>query len=247
MVKKAPPEKLPPPKLVVTRAEARAQLESRIEKGRELRALEIGSKEELDRAQSERSGVPMSELAYDALLARDGTGSIYVPVTNFEEGDLGAVREMLTHPFTIPGLGDAGAHSTMICDASFPTYLLSYWANTAPQDQRLPVEWVVKRQCADTAAFVGLLDRGVLAPGYRADVNVIDIDRLAIGLPEMQYDLPANGKRLVQHTRGYVATLVAGEVVCREGEPTGALPGRLVRGAQAAPVEGAPAPTATIA
>jgi N-acyl-D-aspartate/D-glutamate deacylase len=142
---------------------------------------------------------------------------------------------MLVHPLTVPGLGDAGAHCTMICDGSFPTYLLSYWGLAAPADQRLPIEWIVKRQCADTAALVGLHDRGVLAPGYRADCNVVDLATLSIGTPEMLYDLPAGGRRLVQRATGYDATVVAGAVTFRGGAATGALPGALVRGAQPAP------------
>ncbi|HXY93124.1 MAG TPA: amidohydrolase family protein [Acidimicrobiia bacterium] len=169
---------------------------------------------------------------YDTLLSHDGHGAIYVPVMNFVEGDMCATREMLVHPLTVPGLGDAGAHCTMICDGSFPTYLLQFWGRDAPDGERLPIEWIVKQQCADTAALVGLGDRGVLAPGWRADVNVIDLDALAIGAPEMLHDLPAGGRRLVQRATGYRATLVAGEVVTRDGEPTGALPGRLVRGAR---------------
>jgi N-acyl-D-aspartate/D-glutamate deacylase len=182
-----------------------------------------------------RQGTTAAELAYDLLTTGDGTATLYVPVTNFVERDMRAVRAMLEHPLTVPGLGDAGAHCTMICDGSFPTYLLSHWAFTAPEAERFPVEWVVKRQCADTAELVGLHDRGVLAPGRRADINLIDPDRLAIGAPEMRYDLPAGGKRLVQRARGYHTTFVAGVPVMADGEPTGARPGALVRGAQAAP------------
>jgi N-acyl-D-aspartate/D-glutamate deacylase len=186
-------------------------------------------------SQAARLGVHIAEVAYDALLERDGRGMIYVPIFNYLDSDLGAVREMLEHPLTVPGLGDAGAHCTMICDASFPTFLLSFWGYAAPADQRFPVEWIVKRQCADTAALVGLLDRGVLAPGYRADLNLIDPSALMISPPEMLHDLPAGGKRLVQRVRGYRATVVAGEIVYRDGEPTGTLPGTLVRGAQPTP------------
>jgi N-acyl-D-aspartate/D-glutamate deacylase len=110
--------------------------------------------------------------------------------------------------------------------------LLQFWGRDAPASDRLPIEWIVQRQCADTAALVGLHDRGVLAPGKRADINVVDFDALAVSAPEMLSDLPAGGKRLVQRATGYRATLVAGEVVMRDGEPTGALPGRLVRGAR---------------
>jgi N-acyl-D-aspartate/D-glutamate deacylase len=170
--------------------------------------------------------------AYDALLADEGRGAIYVPVMNFVGGDLDATREMLVHPLTVPGLGDAGAHCTMICDGSFPTYMLQYWTRDAGPGERLPVEWAVQQQCADTAALVGLGDRGTLTPGKRADLNLIDYDALAIAAPEMLHDLPAGGKRLVQRASGYRATLVAGEVVMRDGEATDARPGRLVRGAR---------------
>ena len=170
--------------------------------------------------------------AYDVLLQDGGTGVVYVPVMNYEQGDMAAVREMLVHPRSVPGLGDAGAHCTMICDASFATYLLQYWTREAPEDQRLGVEWVVQQQAAATAATVGLLDRGVLAPGYRADINLIDLDRVGISTTEMLHDLPAGGKRLVQRAEGYHATIVAGEVIRLDNQDTGALPGRLVRGAQ---------------
>jgi len=172
--------------------------------------------------------------AYDVLLEGDGTGIVYVPVMNYVEGDARAVREMLLHPRSVPGLGDAGAHCTMICDASFCTYLLQYWTREAPEDQRLPVEWVVQRQAAATAAAVGLRDRGLLAPGYRADLNLIDLDRVGITSTQMLHDLPAGGKRLVQHADGYVATVVAGQLIRRDGIDTGALPGQLVRGARSA-------------
>ena len=186
-------------------------------------------------AEATRRGVPLAELVYDALVANDGRGAIYVPIMNFEEGDLGAVRAMLAHPLTVPGLGDAGAHCTLICDASFPTFMLTYWGRDAPESQRFPIEWVVQQQCAATAGLVGLQDRGVLAPGYRADINLIDLDRLGVGQPEMLSDLPAGGRRLVQRAVGYVATYVAGTLVRSGGELTGALPGRLVRGPQDAP------------
>ncbi|MCD9624479.1 N-acyl-D-amino-acid deacylase family protein [Rhabdothermincola salaria] len=172
--------------------------------------------------------------AYDALLADEGRGVLYVPIMNFTDGDLAAVREMLVHPRTVPGLGDAGAHCTMICDASFPTHLLQYWGRDVAEDQRLGVEWVVARQAAATAALVGLGDRGTLQVGKRADVNLIDLDALTLHNPEMRYDLPAGGKRLVQRVDGYRATIVAGEVVRADGEDTGALPGQLVRGARPA-------------
>jgi N-acyl-D-aspartate/D-glutamate deacylase len=189
------------------------------------------------KARAEQLGVTPAEVAYDALLAFDGEGCIYVPVANFVDRDLAITREMLVHPLTIPGLGDGGAHCTIISDASFATFLLTHWARDAAPSERIPVEFVIQRQCADTARMVGLLDRGVVAPGYKADLNIIDFDNLSIGRPEMIYDLPANGKRLVQRATGYVATIVSGAVAFRDGEPTGSLRGQLVRGAQPAPVQ----------
>ena len=174
--------------------------------------------------------------AYDVLLANNGNGRIYVPVMNYVEGDLRATREMIAHPHTVPGLGDAGAHCTMICDASFPTWMLQFWGRDVADDQRFALEWIVKQQAHDTAQTVGLDDRGSLQPGMRADINLIDLDALAVGVPEMLRDLPADGKRLVQRANGYRSTIVAGTVVMNDGVPTGQLPGRLVRGAQPAPI-----------
>ena len=179
------------------------------------------------------TGRSVFDVALDALLASDGLGRLYLPVMNYADGTMAATREMLTNPNTVPGLGDAGAHCTLICDASMPTFMLSYWARDASTENRLPIEFAVKRQTADTADLVGLHDRGRLVVGARADVNVIDHDALSVGSPEMVADLPAGGKRLVQKASGYTATLVAGEVVTRAGDDTGARPGRLVRGARA--------------
>jgi N-acyl-D-aspartate/D-glutamate deacylase len=141
------------------------------------------SPDECIKRQAARDGTSVYALAYDALVAHDGRGALMVPVNNFASGTQREVREMLAHPLTVPGLGDAGAHCTMICDGSFPTYLATYWSRDAAIDDRLPIEWVVRRQCADTAALVGLHDRGVLAPGYRADINLIDFDSLRISIP----------------------------------------------------------------
>ena len=144
---------------------------------------------------------------------------------------------MIAHPGTVPGLGDGGAHVSIISDASFPTYLLMRWAKPRNPDG-FDLGWLVKRQTSDTARLMGMTDRGVIAPGFKADLNVIDMDRLGLEAPVMNHDLPAGGKRLLQRTRGYVATIVAGQVVYRNGEPTGALPGRLVRGRAALMAEG---------
>jgi N-acyl-D-aspartate/D-glutamate deacylase len=188
-------------------------------------------------ARAAASVMSPAALAYELMLSNDGRELLYMPFNNWVDHNLDVVREMLAHPYTVPGLGDAGAHCGLICDASFPTFLLTYWARDRKFDQ-LPIEYLVKRQTKDTAELVGLNDRGVLRPGYKADANVINMADLQIGRPMAVYDLPADGRRLVQHATGYVATVVAGEIVMRAGEHTGALPGRLVRGAREVSAEG---------
>ncbi|MFZ0251805.1 MAG: amidohydrolase family protein [Acidimicrobiales bacterium] len=174
-------------------------------------------------------GVDPAALLLDLLSENDGRNFLYTPFSNYADGNLDACGEMLAHPLTLLGLGDGGAHVGLISDASFPTYALSHWARDRARD-RLPVGQVVQQLTSATAAAVGLHDRGVLAPGLRADVNVIDFDRLSCAAPVMAYDLPAGGKRLLQGAHGYRATIVAGRITYCDGEPTGALPGRLVRG-----------------
>ena len=180
-------------------------------------------------------GVRPEELALDHLLTNGGRGMLYLPFLNYANGSLDPSFEMLNHPDTVPGLSDGGAHVGMICDGSFPTSNLTLWTRDRTRGPKLPLETMVRMQSHDTAAALGLHDRGVVAPGYRADLNVIDYERLTLGAPSVAYDLPAGGRRLVQRADGYVATIVAGKVTYRDGQPTGALPGRLLRGAQAAP------------
>jgi N-acyl-D-aspartate/D-glutamate deacylase len=177
-------------------------------------------------------GIEPAELLLDLLAENDGRNFLYTPFSNYADGNLDACGEMLAHPLTVLGLGDGGAHVGLISDASFPTYALSHWARDRAHG-RLPLGQVVEQLTSVTAGAVGLPDRGVLAPGLRADLNVIDFDHLACAAPVMAYDLPAGGKRLLQGSHGYCATLVAGTVTYRDGEPTGALPGRLVRGGRA--------------
>ena len=168
------------------------------------------------------------------LLADNGRAFLFAPFANYAHGHLDACHDMLAHPHTVPGLGDGGAHVSVISDGSFPTYLLSHWGRDRARG-RFDLGWLVKRQTADTARTVGLLDRGLVAPGYRAHLNVIDMDRLRVRAPVMADDLPAGGQRLLQRADGYVATVVAGVATYRDGEATGALPGRLVRGPQMVP------------
>ncbi len=185
-------------------------------------------------AQAQRSGRDPLDLAYDLLLEGNGHAFLYLPSLNWADGNLDAVGEMLAAPHTVVGLADGGAHVGTICDASFPTTLLALW--TRDRDHgRLDLPFAIERHTRATARAVGLLDRGVLAPGYRADVNVIDYEHLTARRPEIVHDLPAGGRRLVQAADGYVATIARGEVTYENGIATDALPGRLIRGPQSAP------------
>ncbi len=179
-------------------------------------------------AEAQATGRTTLEMLYDALLEQEGRALLYFPLYNFTDLDLEAVRTMLTHPLALPGLSDGGAHVGTICDASFPTYLLSHWGRDRAQG-RIPIEALIKLQTHDTARFVGLHDRGTVEVGGRADLNIIDLERLSLRSPHMVADLPAGGRRLMQHAEGYRATLVNGVVIAREGVLTGARPGRLVR------------------
>jgi N-acyl-D-aspartate/D-glutamate deacylase len=183
-------------------------------------------------AQAERAGKRPEELAYDWMLADDGRALILFPFLNYAEDNLEPALAMMRHPHTILGLGDGGAHVGMICDGSFPTSMLTHWTRDRTRGEKLPLEWVIKAQCRDTAEAVGLLDRGLLKPGYKADLNVIDYDHLTLHRPGVAYDLPAGGRRLVQRADGYAANVVSGQITYRNGEPTSALPGKLIRGAQ---------------
>lgn len=176
-------------------------------------------------------GCTPEELCYDILVSGEGRGMIYTPISNYAYGSLDAVREMIAHDHTVPGLSDGGAHVGTICDASFPSFLLQYWARDRDSDG-FDLSYVIAQQTSATARAVGLHDRGYVLPGYRADINVIDVDRLHLHKPEMHHDLPAGGKRLLQRVDGYRHTFVNGVETYRDGEATGALPGRLIRGGQ---------------
>ncbi|HEX3795382.1 MAG TPA: amidohydrolase family protein [Acidimicrobiales bacterium] len=187
-------------------------------------------------AMAQREGRSSTEVLYDLMLQRDGRELLYLPLLDYAAGNLDAVREMLVHPATVLGLGDGGAHCGVLCDASLPTFMLAHWARDRDRGAKLPVEQVVHLQTQRTAALYGFADRGLLAPGFLADVNVIDHDALTLEPPEMVYDLPASGKRMIQRARGYVATVKSGTVVRQHDESTGELPGRLLRGPQPAPI-----------
>jgi N-acyl-D-amino-acid deacylase len=178
------------------------------------------------------AGVAPVELFYDLMLEDEGRAMLLLPIYNYAWENHDAIREMLTHPQSVSGLSDGGAHCGMICDASIPTYLLTHWARDRVRGERLPLEWVVKKQTRDTATLYGLGDRGVLEAGLRADINVIDFDNLRLDSPTMVHDLPAGGRRLLQQAEGYDYTVVAGQVTRDHGVDTEARPGRLVRGAR---------------
>jgi N-acyl-D-aspartate/D-glutamate deacylase len=174
-------------------------------------------------------GVSAAELAYDMLLQDEGRQKFYFPLYNYTDNNLEVVREMMTHPAALLGLGDAGAHCGYICDASYPTYLIKHWARERSRGERLSLEFLVHAQTQRNARALGMFDRGVIQPGMKADINLIDVERLDLSAPTLLHDLPAGGRRLVQTAQGYVATLVSGQVVMQEGQATGALPGQLVR------------------
>jgi N-acyl-D-aspartate/D-glutamate deacylase len=177
---------------------------------------------------AKREGRAPDEVAYDLLIANDGGNILFSPFANFVDGNLDACGEMIGHRDCLMGLGDGGAHVGFISDASFPTYLLTHWGRDRKYG-RFDVAWLVKRYTSDNAHAVGLKDRGIIAPGMKADLNVIDFDRLALAQPTMAFDLPAGGRRLLQRARGYAATIVSGKTTYREGVATEALPGRLIR------------------
>lgn len=187
-------------------------------------------------ARAQRAGVTPEELAYDLMLEHGGRNMLYVTLCNYEHGSLETSRAMMRHPAAVLGLGDGGAHCGTICDGSFPTFMLAYWVRDRTRGERLTLAESVRMLCRDTARAVGLLDRGVIAPGYKADVNVIDLDHLHLYAPEVVHDLPTGGRRLVQRADGYSATIVSGQITRRDGFATDCLPGRLVRGQQAGPV-----------
>ena len=183
-------------------------------------------------ARAAREDRDPEDLVYDMLLEKGGKTILYRPLSNYADGNLDAIGEMMQHPDTLVSLGDGGAHVGVLCDASTMTYMLTHWTRDRTRGEKVPLPWAVKRITSDNARAIGLNDRGLLQAGYKADINVIDYDRLAIGYPEVAYDLPSGGRRLIQKSEGIEATIVAGQTVYRNGESTGNYPGRLIRGPQ---------------
>lgn len=182
-----------------------------------------------------REGRKADEVLYEFMLKDNARELLLLPLFNYSNHDLEPQRAMIEHPRSLISLGDGGAHCGLICDASLTTFLLTHWVRDRKRGPRLPIETAVHRTTQHTAAFYGLHDRGVIAPGYKADLNLIDFDRLALRRPEMAYDLPGDARRLLQKADGYDVKIVSGEVVMEMAEPTGAVPGKLLRGPQARP------------
>lgn len=185
-------------------------------------------------ARAAAAGVSPQEYAYDLLCRDEGKGFIYLPILNYAEGNLDFLHPLQHADDTVNSLSDGGAHCGTICDAASPTFMLEHWVKSRKRGARISLEKAIKRQCRDTALLYGLEDRGVIAPGYLADLNVIDMDALKLGKPWLAFDLPAGGKRLLQKATGYVATIKNGTVTFRDGRWTGETPGGLIRGPQRA-------------
>ncbi len=185
-------------------------------------------------ARAEAKGVTPDEYAYDLLCRNEGTGFIYLPILNYADGNLDFLEALQGSEDCVNSLSDGGAHCGTICDAASPTFMLQHWVRDRKRGGRLGLEAAVKRQCLDTARLYGLDDRGMIAPGYMADLNVIDFDNLKLGRPWLAFDLPAGGKRLLQKAEGYVVTIKSGVVTFRDGQWSGETPGGLIRGPQRA-------------
>ena len=181
------------------------------------------------KAIAKKQNISPQEVAYDCLLEKEGKALIYHPLFNYLPGNLDFVEKMLNHPYSISGLGDAGAHCGAISDASFPTTLIQHWGRDRTRGKKIPLEKLISMQTLETSRLLGITDRGVLKEGYKADINVIDFDNLTLHEPEVLHDLPAGGRRLVQKASGYEYTIVSGQIAFENGEATGALNGRLIR------------------
>lgn len=184
-------------------------------------------------ARAAAAGQTPESFVYDVMLQNDGQQLLYFPLSNYGKYSFDMMHEMLNHPRTHASLSDGGAHVGTVSDANFPTYMLTHWVRDRSRGSKLRLEEAVRKQTSENAMLYGLNDRGVLAPGKKADVNIIDFDALHLHAPYMAFDLPTGGKRLLQKADGYRATIVSGEVIVENGEMTSARPGKLVRGPQA--------------
>ena len=202
------------------------------------------SAEQSVEARARASGVSAEEYAYDFMMRNGGTGMLYFPLLNYANGNLDFLEEALDSEDCVNSLSDGGAHCGTICDAAATTFMLQHWVRDR-QGKRIPLEQAIKRQCHDTARLYGFEDRGVLAPGLLADLNVIDFESLALQLPTVAFDLPAGGRRLLQQAKGYDFTIKSGRVTFHNGQPTGDYPGRVIRGPQPAPSVTSPPVSAT--
>lgn len=187
-------------------------------------------------ARAAAAGVDPASYAYDLLCRDDATGFAYLPILNYADGNLDFLESLQRSDDTVNSLSDGGAHCGTICDAASPTFMLQHWVRDRRRGNRIPLEHAIRRQCRDTALLYGLEDRGLLAPGLLADLNVIDLDRLKLGKPWLAFDLPAGGKRLLQKAEGYVATVKSGAVTFRDGVMQGPVPGKVIRGPQTTPL-----------
>jgi N-acyl-D-aspartate/D-glutamate deacylase len=180
-------------------------------------------------ARAKKAGIDPLEFMYDRMIANDGQTLFYSARANYQDGNFDVCREQILHPNTVMGLGDGGAHVGVICDASFTTTLLTHWGRDRSRGKQIDLPFLVKKQTSDTARAVGLTDRGIIKPGLKADINVIDFDNLKVHTPKIVHDLPAGGARFQQKSSGYLATLVSGQVTYENGQASDALPGRLIR------------------
>lgn len=188
-------------------------------------------------ATAKRENRAAVEVVLETLCANNGKDFFYYPLSTYAEGDFGAAREMLVHPLTTASLSDGGAHVGTVCDASVTTYMLTHWTRDRCRGPRIPVEEVIRKQTSEPAQLYGFSDRGVLAVGKKADINVIDFEGLTLETPYMAYDLPKQGRRLLQKARGYDYTIASGVVIAEDGELTGDKPGSLLRGPQGGQTE----------
>jgi len=186
-------------------------------------------------ARAAQMGIDVKELIYDLMLERNGEALFLLPASNFVGASLEPVRRMLEHPQTLVALGDGGAHYGTICDSSYPTFVLAYWTRDRTLGKKLPLPWAIRALSHANTEAIGIKDRGLVAPGLLADLNVIDYDALQLRAPQMVHNLPAGGGRLTQQAEGYVATIKSGVITYRNGQPTGQLPGRLLRNPVVAP------------